>query len=145
MTDDAHRVDVFLYGAYMNLEVLQDAGITEPDYEAARLPGYRLEVKPLANLVVDTASQAYGIVIRLTHQEIDRLYGDQASISPSVTYKPEAVLAFTIENTLLPALCYFAQGMQPAPPERRYLDLILESAREYGFPADYVADVEELR
>lgn len=142
---DEHRVDVFLYGSYMNLEVLQEAGIKEPDYEAARLPGYQLKIAPLANLVVDTASQAYGIVAKLTHQEIDYLFGAHASIPPEVRYKPEAVLAFTIDNTLLPALCYFAYGMQPATPEPRYLDLILESAREYGFPEDYVANIEELR
>lgn len=144
MTDE-QRVDVFLYGSYMNLEVLQEAGIREPGYEAARLPGYRLEIAPLANLVVDMASQAYGIVTKLTHQEIDYLYGEHASIPPGVRYKPEAVLAFTIENTLLPALCYFSHGMQRAAPEPRYLNLILESARDYGFPADYVADIEEFR
>lgn len=144
MTDE-YRIDVFLYGSYMNLEVLQEAGIKEPDYEAARLPGYRLEIAPLANLVVDTAWQAYGIVTKLTHQEIDYLYGDYASTPSGVSYKPEAVLAFTIENTLLPALCYLAHGMQPAAPEVRYVDLILESARELGFPADYVADIEEYR
>jgi len=142
---EAHRVDVFLYGSYMNLEVLREVGVKEPSHEAARLPGYCLEIAPLANLVADAGSQAYGIITKLTHEEIDRLYGRQACGLSGGGYKPEAVLAFTIDNSLIPALCYRAPAMQPAAPEQGYVDLIVEAAREHGFPADYVADIQDHR
>jgi len=139
---EPYRVDVFLYDACMSRAALEEAGIRQPRCEAARLPGYRLEIAPLANLVDDAGSQAYGILARLSHAELDRLYGGQAA---RTGYRPEAVLAFTLENTLMPALCYRAHGMPPAAPERSYVDVILQAAREYGFPAEYIEDLEALR
>jgi len=140
-----HRVDVFFYGSYINFEVLAEAGIDERPYEAARLPGYRLVIQPLANLVPDAASQAYGILTKLSHPELDRLYNEHALRKLGAEYKPEAVLAFNIENALMPALCYMAHDMRPAAPDPDYVDRILDPAREYGFPADYVADIEAFR
>jgi len=140
-----HKVDVFFYGSYINFDVLAEAGIGERHYEAARLPGYRLVIQPFANLVPDAACQAYGILTKLSHAELDRLYDEHARQTLGAEYRPEAVLAFNIENALMPALCYMAHDMKPAAPDPDYVDRILDPAREYGFPADYVADIEAYR
>lgn len=139
------RVEVFFYGSYINFDVLAEAGIDERPYDLVRLPGYRLHIGPLANLVADEASQAYGILTRLTHNELHRLYNGHAREKLGGVYHPEAVLVFNIDNALMPALCYLSHDMQPAEPDPGYVDRILRPAREYGFPADYLADIESFK
>lgn len=140
-----YRVDVFLYGSYINFQVLAEAGIDERPYEPVRLPGYRLVIEPLANLVADEASQAYGILTGLTHRELDRLYQEHARLKLGGVYHPEAVLVFNIDNALMPALCYLSHDMQPARPDPAYVDRILQPAKDYGFPADYLEDIESFK
>lgn len=144
MTDE-HNVDVFFYGSYINFDVLAEAGIDERPYDLVRLPGYRLVIDPLANLVLDEAHQAYGIVIGLTHRELYRLVKEYARDKLGGEYHPEAVTVFTIENVLIPALCYLSHDMTSSTPEPGYVDRILHPAREYGFPADYLDDIESFK
>lgn len=138
------RVDVFFYGTYINFDVLNEAGIYERPFQAARLAGYRLEIGPLANLVPDDASQVFGIVTRLTHRELDHLYLGHARELGGV-YLPEAVLVSNVRNNLIPVLCYISHDMEWADAAPDYVDRIAGPAREYGFPADYVAHIESFR
>ncbi|MGA8262763.1 MAG: gamma-glutamylcyclotransferase family protein [Arenicellales bacterium] len=139
------RVDVFFYGSYINFDVLNEAGIYERPFQAARLPGYRLEIAPLANLVPDDGSQAFGILTRLTHLELDRLYLGHAREKLGGTYLPEAVLVSNIENRLMPALCYISHDMEWSDADPAYVNRIARPAREYGFPADYVEYIESFK
>ena len=140
-----YKVDVFFYGSYINFDVLAEAGIEEREHEPVRLPGYRLVIEPFANLEADDASQAYGILTKLSHDELYRLYQEHAREKLGVAYHPEAVLVFNIDNALMPALCYRAHEMEPATPEPDYVDRILHPARDYGFPADYIEDIESFK
>lgn len=140
-----HRVDVFFYGSYINFDVLSEVGVHERAFQAARLPGYRFQIRPLANLVADEGNQAFGIITRLSHRELDRLYTEHARDKLGGWYLPEAVLTFTIENALRPALCYLSHDMQPGVPDPAYVDRILYPAREYGFPADYLEHIESFK
>lgn len=140
-----HRVDVFFYGSYINFDVLAEAGIDTRPYDLVRLPGYRLHIGPLANLVADDAHQAYGILTGLTHSELGTLYGEHARKKLGGEYYPEAVLVFNIRNALMPALCYLSHDMAPASPDPDYVDRILDPAREYGFPEDYLESIESFK
>ncbi|HSS65288.1 MAG TPA: gamma-glutamylcyclotransferase family protein [Gammaproteobacteria bacterium] len=138
---NSHQVDVFFYGSYINFAVLAEAEIDERPYRIARLPGYRLTISPLANLVRDESSEAYGILTRLTHRELDGLYVGHAQEKLGGTYLPEAVVVTTAENISLPALCYLSHDMRPSKPDSAYVDRILNPARRYGFPAEYLRHI----
>jgi hypothetical protein len=141
----ARRIDVFFYGSYINFDVLGEAGIFERPFEAARLPGYRLEIGPLANLVPDDGSQAFGILTQLTHWELDCLYTGHAREKLGAVYLPEAVLVFNVENNLTPALCYLSHDKRRSDPDSSYVDRILRSAKDHGFPVDYLEYIESFK
>src|SRR5260370_37923626 len=89
-----------------------------------------------ATLVGDAGATAHGIVIELTHDEIDRLYSE-----PSVAmYRPEAVLAECGDGARAAALC-FNLPTPPKPEEANpdYAAKLREVGRRLGLPADYVA------
>ncbi len=60
-------------------------------------------------------------------------------------YMPEAVLTETLTGTLRPALCYIAYSMPPQPAANDYIDRIVGSAKEYGFPSWYIERLESFR
>jgi hypothetical protein len=134
---------VFLNGSFINLDVLQGAGLAPDGVEVARLAGFDIVVGPLANLIRSDQHSVYGILVRATHAELARLY-DYARDQLGGTYLPEAVLAETKE-AWRPALCYIAPEMEPGTPTSDYVDRIVVPAREHGFPAWYVARLEGFR
>lgn len=144
MTNE-YRVDTFFYGSYINFSVLREAGIEERHYEPARLPGYQLVIEPLANLVHDSGSQAFGILTSLSHRELEDLYTGHALKKLGGLYLPEAVLVFTNDNAMHPALTYISHDMEAAKADSDYVGRIFQPAREYGFPPEYLEHIESFR
>ena len=138
------RVWTFFYGSFINLEVLAAQGLVPERHEVARLAGFDIEIRPLANLVRSERHLVYGILATATHGQLGRLY-DYARDGLGGTYLPEAVLAETLDGTLRPALCYIAPTTKPAPATGDYLDRIVGPARDFGFPAWYIERLERFR
>ena len=68
------EVWTFFWGSYMNLAVLKEVDYVPRKYEVARLPGFDITIRPLANLVRSDKHAVYGIVATGTHAELARLY-----------------------------------------------------------------------
>jgi AIG2-like family len=137
----ASRVRVFFYGSFINREVLAEADLRPRRTEVARLWGFDIRVGPLANVVRSDGDCVYGIVCDATHEELERLYG-QNWVG---TYHPEAVVVEARDGALHPALCYIAPHGEPTAPAGDYLDRILGPAREHGFPDWYLERLERFR
>jgi hypothetical protein len=143
-------VCTFFYGAFMHRDVVARQGIVLREAQPASLPGFAIRMQPLSNVVPAEGGCVYGLMARLTHRELDRLYlhlpdatGDGAPPEPGVAvYLPEAVLVRTRAAAWRAALCYLAPPDEPRPASVAYLDRILEAAREYGFPEWYVRQLE---
>jgi cation transport regulator ChaC len=135
------RVWVFLYGSYINFDVLREVDLVPAKWEVARLAGYDLTILPRANLVADGAGVVYGIVAAATHSELDRLYTHAREVLGEM-YLPEAVLVEARDGSWRPALCYICPGMQPRPADPAYVERIARPARTLGFPAWYVERIE---
>ena len=132
------RVSVFFYGLFMDAELLRARGAEPDGVGIASAPGFALRVGRRATLVPAAGDRAYGVVMELTHDELDRLYAD-----PSVSaYRPEAVLAELADGGLVPALCYNLVE-PPAPDEANaeYAAKLRDLASRLGLPADYVARI----
>jgi hypothetical protein len=132
---------VFFYGSFINRDVLKQAGYVPDRFEVARLNGFDIQIRPLANLVRSGRHCVYGIVAPATHEQLRRLYS-QDWVG---TYLPEAVLVETPDGTLRPALCFIAPSPEERPAADDYIDRIVGPARKYGFPDWYVARLESFR
>ena len=83
-------------------------------------------------------ARPYGMLVSLTHAELDRLYG-----GPGLEqYRPEAVLAQPLDGLATPALCYNLIAA-PAPHERNpeYAARLRRALQKLDFPPEYIAAV----
>ena len=132
------------YGSFINPEVLAKQDVRPDAFEVAVLHGFEITIQPLANLARTGRDCTYGVIARVTHQQLHRLY-QYATDELGGVYLPEAVLVETHEAKWLPALVYIAPALKPSPASNEYIDRIVEPAREYGFPVWYVKRLESFR
>src|SRR5262245_29355924 len=141
---DEPKVWVFFYGSYMNFAVLREVGLEPGQWEAARLDGFDICIRPRANLIRSDRNCVYGIVATATHAELARLYAHAREVLGEV-YLPEAVLVQTRAGLWRPALCYLCPEMAPRPADHAYVERIVAPARAFGFPDWYIARLESFR
>jgi hypothetical protein len=141
---DAPKVWTFFYGSFINLDVLRQNGLVPEHYEIAKLPGYTIHIRPLANLVCSEEHCVYGIVATATHEELRRLY-DFARDNLGGTYLPHPVLVETTDGRWRPALCYIAPSLPTGLATNEYIDRIVRPARGHGFPEWYITRLESFR
>ncbi len=135
----ARHLNVFFYGLFMDEALLRAQGYSPVNPRRAQFKGMALRIGARATLVVDVGATAHGIVMELTHDEIDRLYSE-----PSVAmYRPEAVLAECVDGSRVAALC-FNLPTPPRPDEANpdYAAKLREVGRRLGLPSDYVASIK---
>lgn len=128
------RIHVFFYGLFMDEELLRTRGVEPHDVQHAVVRGYALRIGERATLVEDARGAAHGMLMKLTHAEIDKLYEE-----PSVRmYRPEAVVA-ELGGESVAALC-FNLIESPSPEERNdaYAEKLRALAARLELPADYI-------
>ena len=138
------KVWTFFYGSYLNLALLKEVDLVPEQYEVVRLPGFDIQIRPLANLIRAPQHCVYGIVATATHEELKRLCAHAENVLGG-TYLPEAVLIERLDGSWRPALCYIAPALDLRPAAREYVDRIVGPARAYGFPAWYIERLESFR
>jgi hypothetical protein len=133
------RIEVFFYGLFMDADLLRMKGAEPVKIRPACAPGFALRIGQRATLLRDPDSRAYGILMELTHDEIEHLYSD-ASVR---AYRPEAVLCELGDGSRVPALC-FNLIVPPAPEEANseYAARLRDLARRLGLPSDYVERIQ---
>jgi hypothetical protein len=137
------RVRVFFYGTFMNPSVLDGYGIPAIEVEPAKLNGFKLYIRPRANLARDERSTVYGSLAALTHHELSKIY-TYLEEHFDLKYLPEAVLAETFDAEFVPALCYIAAHMDEAAPDLDYIKHLAADVRAVGLPEWYAEYVESL-
>jgi Gamma-glutamyl cyclotransferase, AIG2-like len=132
------RVDVFFYGLFMDPDLLRAKGVRPASVRPASVRGYVLRIGRRASLAPDDTGLVHGVVMALSHSELQQLYSD-----PGVgAYRPEAVLARRRDGGTIAALCF---NLEEPPPEDEHdpeyaakLRIVAERA---GLPAEYVASI----
>ena len=118
---------------------LRAKGLNPCNARHARVDGMALRIGERATLVADAHAAAHGILMELTHQEIDQLYSD-----PSVAmYRAEAVLAELDDGSHAAALC-FNLPRPPRPEEANpgYAAKLREVSRRLNLPPDYTENIK---
>jgi hypothetical protein len=133
------RIEVFFYGLFMDADLLRTKGVNPANIRPASLPGFALRIGQRATLLQNPNSIAHGILMELTHTEVEQLYSE-----PSVrAYRPEAVLCELNDGTRSPALCFNLlepPGVNEANPE--YASKLRDLALRLGLPSDYVDTIQ---
>jgi hypothetical protein len=96
------RVNVFFYGLFMDAVLLRSKGVIPQDQISAQLQGYSIRIGNRATLIPEANKSVYGILMSLTHHEIDLLYAEESLKA----YRPEPVIVDTKDERTLPALCF---------------------------------------
>ena len=138
MNSGSRRVDVFFYGLFMDAELLRAKGIEPVSIRIACVPGFALRIGERATLTPAPDSRVYGVLMGLTHNEIERLYSEK-SVS---IYQPEAIIAELTDGSQVPALCFnlpVAPNPQEANPD--YATQLRDLGRRLGLPSDYVDSI----
>ena len=129
------RIAIFFYGLFMDAEALRSKGVDPTNIRRATVRGFSIRIGQRAALVPDAAGQVCGIVMDLSHDDIDRLYAE-----PTVrVYRPEAVVCEIDEGIPVAALCFNL----PVPPSARernpdYASKLKELVRRLELPQEYI-------
>ncbi len=132
------RIDGFFYGLYMDADLLRESKVEPVNPRRAYVDDFALRIGQRATLLPSAGARAYGMLMALTHAELERLY-----TAPGLEqYRPEAVLAQPLDGAPVPALCYNLREA-PAPHERNpdYAARLQRVLAKLGFPPAYIASV----
>jgi gamma-glutamyl AIG2-like cyclotransferase len=133
----------FFYGTIMNPAVMKDFGATANEVVPAKLAGFDITIRPRPNLIRSEQTGVFGSLITMTHEDLTTIYSGLEK-NFRVRYRPEAVLATTLDGALRPALCYLAPHMSDAPPQPAFVKQLAQCVRTMGLPEWYAAHVESL-
>lgn len=133
----ARRVAVFFYGLFMDVELLRAKGVDPIVVGNASIAGAVLRVGQRAAVVPSEAGTVYGVLMELTHADLEHLYSE-----PSVSmYRPEPVLALVTGQGFVPALCYNLVAAPDEEPNREYVAKLRTLATRLAFPASYITSI----
>ena len=140
MTDEtARRIDVFFYGLFMDDALLREKGMNPVNRRVASVDNFSLMIGERATLVPSPGRTVHGVLVSLTHSEVDALYSE-ASVS---SYRPEAVSARVAGGSVAPALC-FNLPVAPSTKDRnpQYASKLRDLAARIGLPENYVSTIQ---
>ena len=119
----------------MDAELLRNKGVSPQNIRRAGAPGFALRIGKRATLWPEPNASAYGMVMELTHEEIDQLYSDDSVRQ----YRPEAVEVQLDEGSSVPALCFnLVESPHANDRNAEYAAKLRELARRIELPIDYV-------
>ena len=132
---------VFFYGSFMSAAVLRKRGVECEMTSPARLEGFRLSIRPLANLSKDESSVAYGGLALVSHLDLQRLYAELKD-EFDITYHPFPIAAELEDGNTRTALCYRAFDVPGSAADPDYIAVMAKCAAELEAPDDYIRHIE---
>ncbi len=132
------RVDGFFYGLFMDSDILMESQVAATHPRRAYVEDFELRIGERATLVPAAGARAYGMVLALTRYDLDKLYS-----APGLeAYRPEAVIAHSLEGQVVPALCYNLRE-EPGPGETNvdYAARLREVLGKLDFPPEYIETI----
>jgi gamma-glutamyl AIG2-like cyclotransferase len=132
------RVEVFFYGLFMDADALREKGFHPAGARRASVEDLALHLGERATLVPERGGCVHGMLMSLTHAELNRLYAE-----PSVAaYRPDPVMASLGGGSVVAALCFnlpaVPAGSRSNPDYAAKLRIV---AKRMGLPDAYVASI----
>ena len=122
----------------MDAELLREKGIRPVNIRIASADGFDLHIGQRATLLPHPKSRIYGVIMELSHAEIDQLYSE-----PSVrAYRPEAVVADLADGSRVPTLCFnLPEATGVESPNLEYATRLRDLGRRLGLPSAYLEKI----
>jgi hypothetical protein len=132
------RVEVFFYGLFMDADALRENGFHPANARQASVEDMALHLGERATLIPEHGGCVHGMLMSLTHAEIDRLYAE-----PSVAaYRPEPVMASLRDRSIVAALCFnlptVPAGVRSNP---EYAAKLRIAAKKMDLPETYIESI----
>ena len=136
MTD--RRIDGFFYGLFMDSDILRESQVVAVSPRRAYVDGYVLCIGRHKKIWPNSSKRGHGLVFALTHDELEKLY-----TAPGLEqYRPEAILAHSMEGETLPALCYnLREAPGPDEANTEYAARLRAVLGKLEFPPEYIASI----
>ena len=136
MTD--RRIDGFFYGLFRDSDILRENQVVAVNPRRAFVDDYSVRIGLRATLVPASGARVYGMVFALTHDEFEKLY-----TAPGLEqYRPEAILAQSMEGETLPSLCYnLREAPGPSEANAEYAARLRAVLSRLDFPPEYVTSI----
>ena len=134
-------VSVFFYGSYMDRETLERWKVKPIAFDVSRLADWDITFCPFATLIPSRGRSVYGIMAKVTRDEVARLYAREELAD----YKEIQIVAETSSMNLIPAVTYVCNPTDDMKPSRTYLELLISTAKKQGFPATYIERLNSFR
>lgn len=130
-------MEVFFYGLFMDVDLLEKKGLKPADPRKAQLMDYSLKIGKRASLVPCQGKTAYGLLVTVDEKAIHELYS-HASVAD---YIPEEVKVFTDSKTVIKATCYNLPLEMLSGTNAKYAQSLYELAMKLDFPDDYLEHI----
>lgn len=130
---------VFFYGLFMDTQLLRGMGFDPQADGVAELRDHALRIGEKATLVPAPGSSAWGIVIRMTRQDLERLYA-----GPGVDrYRPESVsVEMAADRSARDCTCYNLPADELGDSvNSEYAERLAALAQRLSFPPEYVREI----
>jgi hypothetical protein len=136
----AHRrIVVFFYGLFMDAELLRRKGVSPQNIRRGAVNGFALRIGKRATLWPDRSASAYGMLMELTHEEIEKLYSEDSVRA----YRPEAILVQLDDGSGVPALSFnLVESPHISERNLEYAAKLRELARRIALPTEYVNSIQ---
>ena len=134
----ARMADVFFYGLFMDQDLLRSKGLIPRRAEVAWADGVELVIGQRAALVPRRGARAYGVLMSLDIEGLQRLYAD-----PTVSaYQPQTLQVHLRSGGTALAVCYNLPALPPtADRDSGYADKLRAVAEKVGLPPEYVTSI----
>ncbi len=130
---------VFFYGLFMDESLLREKGMDPSKAIIAFVDGFGLRIGTRATLIKSDKERAYGLIMSLTDQELDILYGEE-SVSD---YIPENLTAVTEKKDSLDVICYNLPLEKLSGQNKQYAKSLAIVAEKVGLPSDYIREIKQ--
>jgi hypothetical protein len=135
----SRRIEVFFYGLFMDADLLRTKGVAPANIRPASVPGFALRIGQRATLLPNPNSVSHGILMELTHAEVELLYSE----SSVRAYRPEAVLCELHDGSRIAALCFnLLEPPRAGEANSEYAAKLRDLAARLRLPTDYVDSIQ---
>ena len=129
---------VFFYGLFMDADLLKKKGLHPSNPELARVEGFGLRIGDRATLEASAGERAFGSVMELGDEELERLYGEESVAD----YQPKQLLAIDLQGNSRQVTSYILPMEKVSGSNRDYARSLAIAAKKVGLADDYIDEIE---
>ena len=129
---------VFFYGLFMDEDLLKVKGLNPSNTKLAQVAGYGLRIGERATLESSIDERAFGSIMELSSQELEKLYGEKSVKD----YAPKQLVAIDMQGKSLEVISYILPMEKVSGSNSEYAKSLALAAKKIGLPDDYIDEIE---